>query len=54
MQGHYLNFVGSGTWQRTLGNTQTVFAAYLPDTTEFKKLPVASQTDRILFSSTCS
>ncbi|CAE7740548.1 ESD [Symbiodinium pilosum] len=25
---------------RTLGNTQTVFAAYLPDTTEFKKLPV--------------
>ncbi|OLP84968.1 S-formylglutathione hydrolase [Symbiodinium microadriaticum] len=27
---------------RTLGNTPTIFAAYLPDTTEFKKLPVAS------------
>lgn len=25
---------------RTLGNTPTIFAAYLPDTTEFKKLPV--------------
>eukprot|EP00439_Symbiodinium_sp_Y106_P083822 s539_g24.t1 len=24
----------------TLGNTPTIFAAYLPDTTEFKKLPV--------------
>ena len=27
---------------RTLGNTPTIFAAYLPDTTEFKKLPVAA------------
>jgi len=25
---------------RSLGNTQTIFAAYLPDVTEFKKLPV--------------
>ncbi|CAJ1372731.1 unnamed protein product [Effrenium voratum] len=25
---------------RSLGNTQTIFAAYLPDTSEYKKLPV--------------
>ena len=33
--------------ERSLGNTQTIFAAYLPDVTEFKKLPVASWPSRL-------
>lgn len=35
-----LHFMPLSIRFRTLGNTQTIFAAYLPDVTEHKKLPV--------------
>lgn len=39
----HLAVLPAATLWRSLGNTQTIFAAYLPDVTEFKKLPVASR-----------